>query len=368
MKIKTITCHNVYNVGASLQSYALLFYLKGLGHDVEIIDYQPEYLRHYQLWRVNNSFFDKIFLKQIYLLLKLPERIKTRNEKRKRKFDEFTREYLTTTENTYWSFEELEKNPPEADVFFAGSDQIWNPLFPNGKDPAFYLEFVNKDSVKASYAASMAVDRISKEFGEKFRIRLKNMDYLAVRETSALQIIKKLGIQSVYQVMDPVFLMDSYEWSNINSNLNLNEKYILLYDFDNNEEVLKLVKEIAQKYQWKIYSVLNSKECDRCFNQEGPIEFVDLIRKAELVVSNSFHATAFSIIFEKDFLVFQRREHINTRMLDLLLMLGLSERVVTNMKNISNLEKINYKKVNSILREKIAKSKEYIDKVLEEKF
>lgn len=136
MKIKTITCHDVYNVGASLQAYALVTYLRKLGHDAQIIDYKPDYLsNHYPLWGLGNPAYDKPVIRELYNLAKLPGRLKARNGKAE--YDRFTAEFLPLTPRRYTSNDDLKQNPPEADVYFAGSDQIWNCFFPNGKDPAF---------------------------------------------------------------------------------------------------------------------------------------------------------------------------------------------------------------------------------------
>ena len=114
MKIKTITCHDVYNLGASLQAFALQNYLESEGHDVEVIDYKPWYLsNHYKLWGVGNERFHKPILWQLYNLAKFPERVSALP--RKKVFDEFTKKYLRLTKR-YNSFEELRANPPEADV------------------------------------------------------------------------------------------------------------------------------------------------------------------------------------------------------------------------------------------------------------
>ena len=138
MQIKIITCHDVYNHGASLQAYALQTYIGLLGHSVEIIDYKPDYLcGDYQLWSVNNPAFDKLLFKPFYLLAKLPQRLYSL--KRKWAFDHYTKQYLKLTAQCFHSNEELKLNPPLADIYIAGSDQIWNTLFQNGRDAAFYL-------------------------------------------------------------------------------------------------------------------------------------------------------------------------------------------------------------------------------------
>ena len=163
MKIKTITCHDVYNAGASLQAYALQRYLMSLGHEVFIIDYKPFYLEHYILWGGAYGKYNKPLIKEAYSLAHLPKRIAAWFELRKRNFDGFTRKYLNVTKKTYTNNNELKINPPDADIFFAGSDQIWNTMFSNGKDPAFYLDFVSDGAIKASYAASFATTSIEKK-------------------------------------------------------------------------------------------------------------------------------------------------------------------------------------------------------------
>lgn len=363
MKIKTITCHDVYNVGASLQAYALAEYLRQQGHDVEIVHYKPDYLSgHYSLWGVGNSRYDRPFLKELYLLAKLPGRLLAKHGKRKRDFDTFTREMLPVTEKRYTSNEELKKAPPEADVYFAGSDQIWNTFFPNGKDPAFYLDFVPENNIKASYAASFATESLPEEWKDQIKEWLSELDYISVRESSGVEICRDMGLVEAVQVLDPVFLLSDRDWLLIEKPLHLAEPYLLIYDFDRNPEMEKYVKRIAEKNNWKIYSVLGCDYADRCFTQEGPAAFLTLIRNAEFVVSNSFHATAFSLIFHKQFVVFNRNEGINTRMRDLIQLAGVQERLISD--SCSDLQDINYAVVDEKIRSAIGKSKAYIEQVL----
>ena len=363
MKIKTITCHDVYNVGASLQAYALAEYLRQQGHDVEIIHYKPDYLsNHYSLWGVGNSRYNRPFLRELYLLAKLPGRLKARYGKRKKAFDAFTRELLPVTEKRYASNEELKKEPPEADVYFAGSDQIWNTFFSNGKDPAFYLDFVPENKIKASYAASFATESLPEEWKGQIKEWLSELDYISVRESSGVEICREMGLAEAVQVLDPVFLISDGDWQRIEKPLHLAEPYLLIYDFDRNPEIKKYVKRIAKKNNWKIYSVLSCDYADRCFTQEGPAAFLSLIRNAEFVVSNSFHATAFSLIFQKQFVVFNRNEGINTRMRDLAQLAGIQERLISDPG--SDVQDINYAVVNEKLRSAIGRSEAYIELVL----
>ena len=355
LNIKTITCHDVYNVGASLQAYALSTYLMSLGHQVEIIDYKPDYLKHYELWGVRNPRYNRPIFREVYNLLKLPKRIKNRFSKRKKAFDDFTKKNLCVTKNRYRTNQEMKNGRISADVFFAGSDQIWNTLFQNGKDPAFYLEFAPESEICASYAASFATDDVAEEWKEKVAAWIKKLDFVSVREKSGLGILNNLGREDACQVVDPVFLLSRDTWEALLDNKKENEDYLLIYDFDNNQELNEQAMDIAKKNGWKIYSIFPNDICNKCFYNEGPLEFVNLIRNAKFVLSNSFHATAFSIIFERQFRVFERKEKINTRMRDLL----------SGLEITMDEEKIDYGKVNKLLNEQISCSKKYIETVLD---
>ncbi len=355
MKIKTITCHDVYNLGASLQAYALAEYLRKIGQEVEIIDYKPLYLQHYNLNKVNNPVYDKPVLRELYLLMKLPERLKDRRSKRKKEFDKFRETFLPITNQTYCTNEELKRDVPEADIYFAGSDQIWNTLFKNGKDPAFYLDFAPSGSVRASYAASFATEDIVEEEKINVKRRLEKMDYISVREKSGIAIVNQLGIKGAVQVLDPVFLLEQSKWIEMEKNSDFREPYLLVYDFEGNEKIQGFVIKKAKEENLKIYSILPCDYCDRCFNEEGPQMFISLIHYAEYIVSNSFHGTAFAIIFRKPFAVFDRSEKINTRMHDLVKSMCLTN--YTELKDYENVEKN--------IEKQIEDSKFYIDCVLQ---
>lgn len=357
MKIHTITCHNVYNTGASLQSYALATYLKELGHKVEIVDYVPNYLRHYKLWGdVGNPRFDKPVLRQMYSLAKFPGRLKLRLGARKRKFDRFTKAYLPLTRKHYSTFAELTQDPPRSELYLAGSDQIWNTFFPIGRDPAYYLQFAPEGSIRASYAASFAVHRIEPKYQAQSAARIGALDHIAVRETSGLEILRELGIDGGIQVVDPVFLLDTAHWDRLCPATASGEPYILVYDFDNNPVLRREALELAAKHGLKLYTLQDLGYGDRSFPKAGPIEFVQLIRGAEYVLSNSFHATAFSLIYRRPYLTVDRGEGINARMQDLNRLVGLENRAHAD-------DPIDWADVQSRLDARIAVSKHYLQQI-----
>lgn len=361
MRICTITCHDVYNAGASLQAYALQTYLADLGHDVRIIDYKPPYLSsHFRFTTLNNSVYDKPFFKQAYLLAKLPSRL--RALPKKWAFDAFTKQYLRLTKR-YCSAAALEAEPPEAEIFFAGSDQIWNPTFPNGKDSAFYLAFV-KQGIRASYAASFAVDDFPAGLSETTAQMLSTFQHISVREPSGLHILEKLGIQDAAVVLDPVFLLPRERWENLAVVLrNCKEPYLLVYDFDNRTETIRIAKKIADEHGLKVYSIFRSHDADRCFPNCGPLEFLGLVKNADFVLSNSFHATAFSVIFQREFAVVRRKDNLNSRMRDFVELLGMPERMLAADAEIETA--IDWSAVSARLEEAISYSKAFINQMLD---
>ena len=357
MKIRTITCHNVYNTGASLQAYALAAYLGKLGHEVQIIDYVPEYLRHYRLWtRVNNPVYDKPVIRQLYRIAKLPGQLKGIMSLRKKRFDQFTRTHLPLTKTHYSTLEQLLQDPPRADVFLAGSDQIWNSFFPNGRDPAFYLQFAPEGAVRASYAASFAVSRLEEQYREQTTRWISALDYVAVRESSALELLEDLGIRGGVHVVDPVFLLTAEQWDELCPAVDFGEPYVFVYDFDQNQELRRIAQELSEKRGLKIYTLQQLGYGHRSFPDAGPIEFVQLIRGADFVLSNSFHATAFSLIYRRPYLTVDREEGINTRMQDLNRLAGLEHRKRPE-------DAIDWADVHRRLDQSIAASRSYLDAV-----
>ena len=363
--ILTITCHKVYNHGATLQEYALLEYLKSLGYKAETINYRPPYLsNHYNLFRVSSPRFDKnILFRAIYIAVKLPGRIM--GLRKKDAFDAFEKKYVPVYPGKYDSNEALKSSPPQADIYICGSDQIWNSYFQNGKDPAFYLDFVPKGKLKISYAASFAIDEVADDLKPFVKKMVDDIDCVSVRESSGVRILERLGIANATRVLDPVFLIKSSVWQRAFVKPR-KEKYIFVYDFDNNENIKEIARREAAKHGFKIFTVnSNITYADTNFKNEAPDAFVSLIYNAQFVITNSFHALAFSLIFNKKFCVINRTEKINTRMRDLLELAGLPQLLVSD--STIELDKINidYDAVNAKVDAFREQSKNFLKSALE---
>lgn len=367
MKVLTITCHNVYNHGASLQQFALIDYVQSLGHTVETINYQPAYLAdNYRYLGVPSKNFQKnMFLKTLYIIAKFPTRFSTR--KRRMAFNEFDKKYIPQTKQLYKDNQSLKNNLPEADIYICGSDQIWNTLFENGADPAFYLDFVPAGKRKISYAASFATSRIENNLGDFVKRKVDKLDFVSVRESSAVTILKDLEIKEVTHVVDPVFLLSAEDWiEKFDLKKTEAQSYVLVYDFENNP----LVKEYAlhlQKTQGYQIIALNKviDYADMIYWDIGPVEFLGLMHDASFVLANSFHATAFSFIFKKQFLVFNRSAGINTRMKDFLTEFGLEQRLADSFNQQALEDTIDFSVIEERLNQRIEISKKYLQNAIQ---
>lgn len=368
MKIKTLTTYNVYNYGASLQAYALMKYLQNKGHEVEIINYQPEYLRRkYDYKWVNpESKMSKYLLTRFaYRIMKFLQRQTTL--KRKKAFDNFTNNLLIQTNIKYLSYHELKNNPPEADLYIVGSDQIWNVFYETGRDDAFFLDFVRKGK-KASYAASFSYINIDNENKKRIKKLLEDFTSVSVREYHGVNILKEIGIESKW-VLDPVFLLSKDEWEGLINKYNKEEKYLLIYDFEGNKSLKEFAIKYAKEYKLKIYSINDTYPltyANKNFNNAGPIDFLTLIYYCDAFISNSFHGTAFSIIFNKPVFVFNRHRHkVNSRMESIMKLFELQQYIEPDFNKINGINNsFNFEKINYILNLERNKSLNYINALL----
>ena len=319
MKICTVTCQNADNHGARLQCFALAYWLTKKGHEVEVIDYQPDYMRGPRLW-----YWPKTVKDFVKLFVRFPDRLK--DVRRHKVFSAFSRKYIPLT-RVYSSVDDLRKNPPQADVYMAGSDQIWNPTFRNGTDPAYYLDFGPMDIRRESFAASFAVPKIEDEQKRIWiKERLKRFDRITVREQSALDILADMGIHGELQE-DPVFLLSAEEWDEVLGLNNLwhelnraDERYVLIYDFFLTDEIRSVAKKYARENNCKIYAICSKRVAyaNRNFVYSGPDVFVNLVKHADCVISNSFHGTVFAMIYGVPYVIVDRPDGLNVRMRDLL--------------------------------------------------
>lgn len=306
MKIGIITVHKSPNYGACLQAYALWKYMEQQGNDCEIIDlyrpYQEDYVpsKRFQLMRQNTSFASRC-KKAVKKMLGIKKRKvgKLFSDNAKLKFDEFNSQIKYS--RTYKGIDELYAAPPIYDLYVSGSDQLWNPTQPYCLEP-FFLTFVPNGGKKISYATSIGITDLTDEEKRKFKDWLSSYDAISVREFQAKKLLESFITDHVIcQVPDPTFLLDVEEWKRLAVNPNIKGKYILLFTLQWSPVLVEYCKRLNAEsgLQLVVLTQIQPQYTDGGYTpvtDAGPKEFIGYIANAEMVITNSFHCTVFSII------------------------------------------------------------------------
>lgn len=366
MKIDIITCHTPQNYGAMLQAYGLQTYIESQKCDVEIINYAPDiYFEEQSLLYIGDAKAkrDPIFA-LLYLIYKLPARLKRRSI-----FNSFRRKHLHITKTKYESIERLYLNPPVADQYICGSDQIWNTRGTRGYNPVFYLGFVSDPKKRNSYAASMSADfPLSGRIIGDVVAYINNLDLISVRESMIQQSLQPYVSKQVIHVLDPVYLLDKSQWMYLAAeSSSIQNKYILIYPMGDNSNVFKNAEVLSNATGLPVYCITASSKkhtgISRNFKPTIP-GFLQLFNCAQYVITDSFHGTSFSIIFRKTFWSCQVKNN-DHRITSLLGSLGLESRYIPSesLMNI-NTTPLDFQEASQKLSEKILSSKEFLTKII----
>ena len=352
-KICLITLHRVKNYGSVLQTYATQYVLEKMGYEVEIVDYYPSrYTFIGMLKRIKNQ--NSLLKKNVLIRLAARMIIIPSYVLRFKTFNKFIHKYLNLSQQTYKTFEDLTENVPNAEIYITGSDQVWNSEWNGGIDKPLFLGFVPDNKRKIAYAASFGMKELPKNEIKDIKALLQRYNNISLREKSGVDILKSMGIKNAVNVVDPTLLLSGDEWRKLSSNKYNNKKYILVYNLNRNKNIDSYAKNLSQKTGLKIiYLSYQLHE----FYKEGKMvcnpkveDFISLIDNASYVISDSFHATAFSINFNKEFIIVYPDKYSN-RLQNILGILKLENRVAkdaNDMKVVNNL--INYKEVNRKLQ------------------
>lgn len=352
-KIGIITYHRAINYGALLQVYALQKKVKELGAKCVVLDYRNKRLENRHKKR---RLSDCNNMKDIMKFLLLSKNQNAKHEK----FRKFARKYFVLS-NPLYSVDDLIKIQDEYDKFIAGSDQVWNHKI-NGMDTTYFLDFVSDRSKKTSYAASFGVSCIPSEFKQKYSHLLKEFDLLSIREKQGADIIKELLSKEVQVVLDPTLLVTKEEWYNLAEETNSNKsKYILVYAFGGSKYIKDFAENISKETGYKIIWLSNTYKrriSIKYKKSAGPEEFLGLFKNAEYIITNSFHGTAFSINFNKQFFteMLPETKGVNSRLEDILELFGLEDRKLDGCDANVIHKRIDYHEVNRKLEAERKKS------------
>lgn len=374
-----------YNYGGMLQSYALPIVLKKSGYDAEQICIKfiddrlnedsglKNKLKNMSIAQINEKIYKKVY-KKFFLQPKNNE-LKHIFDERRKNFNYFQDEIIPHSEKVYEN--DLDDANKKYDAYICGSDQIWNETWIcKTMLDRYSLGFVTDDKVRLSYAASLGTQDISSSTKELLEKNLNKFKAISVREKSAVSVLQPLVEQKVYDVCDPTLLLEKSDWDSIAKSTNIIEPYMFSYFLGEENRPDSKIKEISKflkiknamiPYVHMSYNKNDTKITDIPINNAGPAEFIGMIRDAELIMTDSFHAVVFSIIYEKEFVVFKRNKDnekgsMNSRIYDLLDEVGLRERIVDKDGSIFEIinKKIDYNKVKQRFDNKKKNSYEFL--------
>ena len=323
MKINILTFHNEINYGANLQAYALCKFLTTLGHDVHFINYR----RSQEKFSVKNNIRKWIGKSISSTVEKCAEQ---RREKiLKNIFKKFQNEFIPITPNTYYSLESIQKNPPEADCYIVGSDQVWSTKLIKESDlPVFLLAFGNKKVKRIAYAASSGGESFPKEIQSNVIKYLSQFNAIGTREETLLEHLSNIGVTGAKWVPDPTILLNWHSQINIKS-ISRDSKIglFILNNFNYNK--------ILDKSSTYPKEKLSNQDlyCNLSIELNNPFEWVNKIASLKMLITDSYHGALFAVYSKTPFIFLQWGSQSNRdiRITSFLKMIGLEDQVMNNI-------------------------------------
>lgn len=326
MKIGVVTFYNTQdNYGQVLQHYALKTFLNKLGHEVFLLRFNKSHKRNIARLICNVVASPMKYLVEIkrrynYKSYLIVSRSHPRN------FDEFRNKYFCLTEEVYEQ-DKLSENLPYADAYICGSDQIWaNVNWVN------YLGFVPKGIKKIAYAPSFGGLKFSKAERQIIANYIKKIDVVTLREQSGVDLCRSLGRMDVSLVPDPTFLLSETDYDVLMDNDLKEGKYLFLYLVGNVVKIdMDSIYSFAEQKGLRVVYVASQGLIDNYEKEYPTVErWISLLKNAEYVLTNSFHGMAFSIIFNKNFMIIPLsgiHKRMNDRIDTILIKYGLQNRI-----------------------------------------
>ena len=337
-KVGILTFQNANNYGAVFQAYALQEAVKSLGADVKVINYDSP-----------------------------PMGLKNVQESR---FDDFTRNYLCLTEG---SDDIKDIDISVFDIFITGSDQVWNPELTRN-DNTYFLNFADDNIIKAAYAASIALDKDGLNRNRAcFEQFVPKFDAISLREETHIDFIKEIvgDKKEVTSLIDPSIILTGEEYV---QKLDLkdveDENYIFLFSYSLDPKLVDFANLVSLHTGYKIVAVSAYKDYfltkgSIALKDATPIQWMEYIKKARLVLTDSFHGLMYSIVFERPFYAYTPARPNVVRIMDALKMLGFEDRRISRVNNIGDVSlELDYTYARKVLEAERKKSYDYLEKVL----
>ena len=386
-KVAVVSCYFKHNYGSMLQAYATQKILDNMGLENETIniDENKDFAngkKKYYMSQIFNFSFIKSKLGMIKLKLdkKINKKLGKNIAIRDKKYKEFEKNFNLT--RPYITYQELTEacNEKYSSVI-VGSDQLWLPV--NVVADYYTLNWVPDNVNKISYATSFGISKVPDKYKELYKKYLERINNLSTRENAGVNIIKEITGRNAELVCDPTLLFNKEEWMTIQKKDRIYEdKYIFCYFLGKNIEHRKFVERLKAKTGYKIVSLnhcdeyvkYSDKFADYAPYDVGPSEFLNLIRNAEYVCTDSFHGTVFSLINNVKFFTFERYKNknskvsTNSRIYSLLGLMNLQNRILKGNENVEEVanQQIDFDNVNEKLEEFRKNSKQFLTDALSE--
>lgn len=389
-KVGIVSCYFQHNYGSMLQALATQNVLDKLGYENETIDisgFSKEIKKAKLLYFVKASLTSDILLSKFGMATNVIRRKNSRGiygkntAIRNKKFDDFAKKYFRLSEKFSSKADLREKCKDKYNAVVVGSDQLWLP----GNIAADYytLNFVPDDINTISYSTSFGQSELPNDSAEKAKVFLKRIKHIGIREESGKKLIRDLVGRDVPIVCDPTLLFTGGEWMNIQKEeAKINEPYILCYFLGNNPPHRDFAKRLKEQTDCKIVALVHLDEyvtsdegyADYTPYDVDPADFLNLIRNAQFICTDSFHCSVFSMLYKKIFFAFKRytrktKFSTNSRLDTLFNLAGVKGRVFEGNEDIDKCldMKIDYKEVYTNLAKIREESYRYLITALDDK-
>lgn len=370
MKICVVTIIDNTNYGTYLQALALSNIFQEKNNDVIILKYQRDCMRPLNIVKNRKNTMNikqrLIILISQFMFVPLKRFCLLKETMR---YVKYTQKFI--------GYDKLYKNVPKADLYVTGSDQVWNVNYNSGIDKVFYLDFVPSGFPKCSYASSIGMNSFPNEYKDELKYLFKSYKYISIRERESLSLFEELGIKNVKSVLDPTLLISKDKWVSLFGLKSRNNNYVLIYSVekDRTSALINMGRNIASKLNCKLILIENGnpllrnrKNVDKIIYSPTLKQFLELFYNAKFIIASSFHGTAFSLNFNKQFLIVQP-PRFNVRINSLLKDVGLTQRAITLSDNVHSicyeeLKEIDYTIINSRLKELRTYSMNQIESII----
>lgn len=359
MKIGILTFHTAANYGAVLQAYALTKAFKKFDVEVELINYENSaHNRMYRVLNLVNFNHPKAMLMDVLSIRKKCVR--------NREFCDFRKNFLNASKKIY--DENILPDGKEYDLVVSGSDQVWS-FDCNCNDTHYFLDMIDSSVPCVSYAASMSKVSLNDKEKQLYKKLLKRFSHISVREEQARELLQPLTDKKIVVSPDPTFLLTKEDWSELATEPK-KENYIFAFSLILSDEVMASARELAKLTGCKLvclnmYNVKYEHRFGTIFPC-SPNDWLGYIKNAKYVVTDSFHGTAFSVIFQKNFISLTKNNAgRNTRIVSMLKKLGLEDRIVSGLCKAVP-EQIDYKVADERFEDLRKDGLSYIKKLISE--